>query len=124
MTGDVENELREVRSLCENLISSSVQTASAIAEVIGLDPQEIQLSIGQSVVDQIKRLKTGAHVRVLDLPEAVTHISQLQQERGEAIARADIAEYMRDALTVRYRELEELLAGRDSSLADAPTRKN
>lgn len=48
-------------------------------------------------------------IRILDLPEAVDRISQLERERDEAIARADAAEYTRDALAERCKRLEEKL---------------
>ena len=54
-------------------------------------------------------------IRILDLPETVERISQLERERDEAIARADVAEYARDALAERCKRLEEKLSGKEAA---------
>lgn len=48
----------------------------------------------------------GICVRILDLPETVDRIADLERQRDEAVARADVATYTSEALAAKCREME------------------
>jgi hypothetical protein len=54
--------------------------------------------------------KPTPECRLADLPETVDQISRLTEERDEAVSRADLADYCREALAARCKDLEAQLA--------------
>ena len=96
-----------------------------IAELKALEALEAQGSVPEiSVIDRdgkpVEKAFMGIDfggdgrlsicVRVLDLPETVDRISELEAERDAAVARADVADYTREALAAKCMALEAQLS--------------
>ena len=85
--------------------------ASSLPEVLVIDRDGKPVKDAVMGVDFSPDGKSAICVRVLDLPETVDRISELERQRDEAVARADVADYTREALAAKCKELEARFFG-------------
>lgn len=121
--GTIE-EAKRRKAVAEALIAElkAAEVISSLPDisVVGRD--------GKLVRDAVLGFDIGADgksaicVRLLDLPETVDRLSTLERERDEAVARADIADYTREALAARCMDLEARLAVDGADGHDDPER--
>ena len=77
---------------------------------VSLEEAERRIAVARARLLEAQADRIGTNLRILDLPDTVARITQLEAERDEAVARADVADYTREALVRRCQELEAKLA--------------
>jgi hypothetical protein len=124
---DAEEEIRSLRNRLADVVGIDedrlchLRTLSAIlrGDRDGVTEDDIEAALQEGWLRSGWEWPSkGVSFTVTEIPEVVAQLTKLTEERDEAVSRADLADYCREALAARCKDLEAQLAveGRRSEL--------